>query len=164
MFCASAIKTSPVSPLGIRLWSPPTQNAPLLLVHIDDHGLFAGKFKTGLQITQINDMECQGMTVVEVEASLSQLVGRVTVWATAPPLFSSCSVNATTPILTVKTTPSSKCRGGPDHSVPNLADLSEATSSTRRYRAIFKITTKSCLLCFERVFPIDFYYGVFQNG
>eukprot|EP00977_Amphora_coffeiformis_P028561 scaffold36006_cov168-Amphora_coffeaeformis.AAC.4 len=84
MFCASVTKTTATSYLGLRLWSPPTPNAPVLIVRLDDHGLFAGKLKAGLQITQINDVDCQAMTIAKVEAYLAQLVGRVTVWGSAP--------------------------------------------------------------------------------
>uniref|UniRef100_A0A7S3P2T1 PDZ domain-containing protein n=1 Tax=Amphora coffeiformis TaxID=265554 RepID=A0A7S3P2T1_9STRA len=123
MFCVSAIKTSAASPLGIRLWSPPIPNAPVLLVHIDDHGLFAGKFKTGMNITKINETKCKGATAAQVEAYLAQLVGRVTIWACAPPLFSSHSVDATAP------TKATACRGQTMTSTPNLADLSESNST-----------------------------------
>ena len=123
LFCASAFKPSSVSPLGIRLWAPPTPNAPVLLVHIDDHGLFAGKLKMGMQITQINEIACEGATAADVEAYLAQLVGGVTIWACAPQPFSRAAPAAAT---TPHSAPSSVCGAPPTPSVP---DLTESDSS-----------------------------------
>ena len=55
-----------------------------MLVNLDDHGLFAGKLKVGLQIDTINGLRCNGVTVSEINAYLSQLVGSVTIWASPP--------------------------------------------------------------------------------
>ena len=83
MFCSTIYKATTASPTGLHLWSPPTGGA-IILVHLDDHGLFARKLKAGLQIERINDLDCSRMTVAAVQAHLQQLVGRVTVWASAP--------------------------------------------------------------------------------
>lgn len=121
MVCASATKTTQASHLGLRLWAPPTKtpNAPVLLVHLDDHGLFTGKLKAGLQIIQINDFDCRGKSVAQVEALLQRLVGRVTVWGSAPQPFATSPVTVQPPVCSASSS-SSSC---PE---PSL-DLTEAS-------------------------------------
>ena len=121
MFCASAVKTSAASALGLRLWAPATPNAPVMIVHIADHGLFARKLKPGLQITQINNVDCQGMALAEVEAYLAQLVGRVTVWGSAPQPFSPCS----TKTVALPAKPQPVCAASSPE--PSLADLTDTS-------------------------------------
>ena len=84
MFCATVTKPTAASPLGLRLWSPPTDDV-VLLVQMDDHGLLANKLKIGLQIESINGRGCAGMTAQQVQAHLDRLVGKVTIWASAAP-------------------------------------------------------------------------------
>ena len=82
-YCATVVKPTAASSLGMHLWSPPYGGA-VLVVNLDDHGLFARKLKVGLQIDYINEHCCQGMTVHQVQAYLDDLVGKVTIWASAP--------------------------------------------------------------------------------
>ena len=83
MFCSTVTKTSQESFLGLQFWAPP-HGAVIMLVNIHEQGLFAGKLKVGMQIDRINGQNCRGMTIADMQAYLDGLVGRVTIWASAP--------------------------------------------------------------------------------
>jgi len=84
LFRSSAIKSTEQTPLGLQLWAAPSGD--ILIVRVDDHGLFAGRgLKAGLRLDHINAMNCSGKTVAEVQIYfLHQPQGRVTLHASAP--------------------------------------------------------------------------------
>lgn len=83
MYCSTVTKTSCDSFLGLHLWSPPNGSC-IILVNIDEQGLFAGKLKVGMQIDCINGKSCRGLSVAEIDTYLGALVGHVTILASAP--------------------------------------------------------------------------------
>ena len=85
MFRSTVYKpTEHSTPLGLQLWATPYDDQTVIVVHIDDHGLFAGKLKAGMQIDRINDMHCAGLSVAQIEDYLGRLSGRITILASAP--------------------------------------------------------------------------------
>ena len=83
MYCSTVHKTSFDSFIGLQFWSTPCGSS-VIVVNIDEQGLFAGKLKVGMQIDRINGKSCHGLGVAEIESYLNGLVGPVTIWASSP--------------------------------------------------------------------------------
>lgn len=83
LFSSTVYKPTAATPLGLHLWQAP-HGGGVIVVHLDDHGLFSHKLKTGLQIVKINNVECQGRTMQEIRHYLDQHTGPLTVLAKAP--------------------------------------------------------------------------------
>lgn len=85
VFCSTVNKNTKVTPLGLHLWASPTGD--VIIVHIDDHGLFAKKLKVGMQLDSINNMPCQGMSAREIQFCLEELTGRISITTRALELY-----------------------------------------------------------------------------
>lgn len=87
LFRSSAERPTPNSPLGLHFWATPLSS--IIIVRVDDHGLFAGRgLKAGMQLERINDfLVGEGRqagavtTVAQLQAYLAQLSGRITILA-----------------------------------------------------------------------------------
>ena len=85
LFCASVVKDSPATPLGLHLWAPPSSsNGVVIIAHIADHGLFANKLKVGMQLHRINNITCADMSVQEIMDYLQSCSGRVSIMTKSP--------------------------------------------------------------------------------
>jgi len=86
LFRSSAEKPTLNTPLGLHFWATP--DSSIIIVRVDDHGLFAGRgLKAGMQLERINDFLIGGgqvgavATVAQLQAYLAQLSGRITILA-----------------------------------------------------------------------------------
>lgn len=85
-FRSSAERPTPNSPLGLHFWATPQSS--IIIVRVDDHGLFASRgLKAGMHLERINDFLIGGdqagavTTVAQLQAYLAQLSGRITILA-----------------------------------------------------------------------------------
>lgn len=115
MFCSSAFKSTKQTPIGINLWAAPDEYNTIIIVAVDDHGLFSGKLKVGMQVDRINDLHCCGLTISQIELYLNEISGRITILASTPNLSkssywgSSKLVEATMPRLEEFSDDDSQC-------------------------------------------------------
>ena len=86
LFRSSVEKESATTPLGLKFWMTP--NSSIVIISVDNHGLFAGRLKVGMQVEKVNDVfigDRHGrgsiVTVTALQEYLAQLTGTVTIWA-----------------------------------------------------------------------------------
>lgn len=86
LFRSSVEKENAKTPLGLQFWMTPYSS--ILIISVDDHGLFAGRLKAGMHVEKVNDRfvgDCQEQgsitTVAELQEYLTHLSGRITIWA-----------------------------------------------------------------------------------
>lgn len=127
MFCATVFKPTQCTPLGLRLWrAPPTAAAEgaILIVHIDDHGLFAKVLKPGMQIETINGHACTGCSATDIQAYLDELQGRVSIMATLPGLLQPCRLSTAAKSVAASSTAAKQRRSSSIMTPPpQLVDL-----------------------------------------
>ena len=86
LFRSSVNKAKGNAPLGLNFWKTP--NASIIIINVDDHGLFAGRgLKVGMHVEKVNDIFVGDQewgsiaTVPDLQEHLAQLSGRITIWA-----------------------------------------------------------------------------------